>query len=653
MGDGMKKKRACFIGNPNVGKSSLFNFLTHKNEHTGNWTGKTVKNAYATFSYKDTLWEVVDLPGTYSLIGESKEEKIASSFVCSLDYDLAVVVLDASNLERSIVLLLEVLDVTDRVIVCLNLMDEAKAQKIDIDLIKLQKRLNIPIVITKASEGIGCARLCDEMNHFKANSNIFKVVHEGKINNYLELSKPYVSHPISYLYQEKNHENEGFSKVLRFYKNYITREELLKSYIHSSDSLLDNIVKRDKQILKKEDILWNKVLSHKFSSYLVMSLIFFFILWLTIFVSNIPSDFMFSFFSNGENFLLSFFSFLPDFIVQPLILGGYRTFYWVISVMLPPLIIFFPLFSYLEDYGLFPRIAFNMDKPFKKCGSCGKQSLTMCMGLGCNAIGVTNTRIMEDKKMRILAILTNNFMPCNGRFPAMITMLSLFFIRDTSLFGSFLVALGLLLIIVLGIVLTFLWTKILNHFLFKKEEVMFILELPTFRRPSVWKTFSQALKEKAFPVLKRAMLVSFPLGILIYLLASWHLGNSTFLLLLVDKLNNFGHLFGLDGAIIFAFILGMPANEIVIPSLLLCYTKSNALVSYTSMQSLRNILVNNGWTWLTALCFLIMMLCHYPCTTTLLSIKKESKSWSYTILAFLIPTLTGLFLSFIINFILH
>ena len=212
---------------------------------------------------------------------------------------------------------------------------------------------------------------------------------------------------------------------------------------------------------------------------------------------------------------------------------------------------------------------------------------------------------------------------------------------------------GLLLIIVLGIVLTFLWTKILNHFLFKKEEVMFILELPTFRRPSVWKTFSQALKEKAFPVLKRAMLVSFPLGILIYLLASWYLGNSTFLLLLVDKLNNFGYLFGLDGAIILAFILGMPANEIVIPSLLLCYTKSNALVSYTSMQSLRNILVNNGWTWLTALCFLIMMLCHYPCTTTLLSIKKESKSWSYTILAFLIPTLTGLFLSFIINFILH
>ena len=653
MGDGMKKKRACFVGNPNVGKSSLFNFLTHKNEHTGNWTGKTVKNAYATFSYKDTLWEVVDLPGTYSLIGESKEEKIASSFVCSLDYDLAVVVLDASNLERSIVLLLEVLDVTDRVIVCLNLMDEAKAQKIDIDLIKLQKRLNIPIVITKASEGIGCARLCDEMNHFKANSNIFKVVHEGKINNYLELSKPYVSHPISYLYQEKNHENESFSKVLRFYKNYITREELLKSYIHSSDSLLDNIVKRDKQTLKKEDIFWNKVLSHKFFSYLIMSLIFFLILWLTIFVSNIPSDFMFSFFSNGENFLLSFFSFLPDFIVQPLILGGYRTFYWVISVMLPPLIIFFPLFSYLEDYGLFPRIAFNMDKPFKKCGSCGKQSLTMCMGLGCNAIGVTNTRIMEDKKMRILAILTNNFMPCNGRFPAMITMLSLFFIRDTSLFGSFLVALGLLLIIVLGIVLTFLWTKILNHFLFKKEEVMFILELPTFRRPSVWKTFSQALKEKAFPVLKRAMLVSFPLGILIYLLASWHLGNSTFLLLLVDKLNNFGHLFGLDGAIILAFILGMPANEIVIPSLLLCYTKSNALVSYTSMQSLRNILVNNGWTWLTALCFLIMMLCHYPCTTTLLSIKKESKSWSYTFLAFLVPIVTGLFLTFIINFFLH
>ena len=321
--------------------------------------------------------------------------------------------------------------------------------------------------------------------------------------------------------------------------------------------------------------------------------------------------------------------------------------------MMPPLIIFFPLFSYLEDYGLFPRIAFNMDKPFKKCGSCGKQSLTMCMGLGCNAIGVTNSRIMEDKKMRLLAMLTNNFMPCNGRFPAMITMISLFFVTGNTLFSSLLVALGLLLIITLGIILTFLWTKILNHFIFKKEEVMFILELPTFRRPSIWKTFSQALKEKALPVLKRAMLVSFPLGILIYLLASWQLGNSTFLLLLVTKLNDFGHLFGLDGAIILAFILGMPANEIVIPSLLLCYTKSNALVSYTSMESLRHILVNNGWTYITAICFLIISLCHYPCTTTLLSIKKESKSWSYTFLAFLIPTVTGLFLTLILHFILH
>ncbi len=652
MGDDMKKKRACFVGNPNVGKSSLFNFLTHKNEHTGNWTGKTVKNAYATFSYKDTLWEVVDLPGTYSLIGESKEEQIASSFVCSLDYDLAVVVLDASNIERSIVLLLEVLDVTDKVIICLNLMDEATSQKINIDVLKLQQRLNVPIVITKASDGTGCARLCDEMNHFKVNPNIFKVKHEGKIANYLKLTNSYVDKPVSYLYQEKPCKNESLQKVLRFYKNYISREELLKSYIHCADKLLENIVERKEQTLKKEDIFWNKILSHKISSFVVTSIIFLVILWLTIFASNIPSDFMFSFFASGEKYLLMFFSFLPDFILQPLILGGYRTFYWVVSVMMPPLIIFFPLFSYLEDYGLFPRIAFNMDKPFKKCGSCGKQSLTMCMGLGCNAIGVTNSRIMEDKKMRLLAMLTNNFMPCNGRFPAMITMISLFFVTDNSLFSSLLVALGLLLIIILGIILTFLWTKILNHFIFKKEEVMFILELPTFRRPSIWKTFSQALKEKAFPVLKRAMLVSFPLGILIYLLASWQLGNSTFLLLLVTKLNAFGHLFGLDGAIILAFILGMPANEIVIPSLLLCYTKSNALVSYTSMESLRHILVNNGWTYITAICFLIISLCHYPCTTTLLSIKKESKSWSYTFMAFLIPTVTGLFFTLIIHFLL-
>ncbi len=647
-------KKVCLIGNPNVGKSSLFNILTHKNQHTGNWTGKTVENEVGEFVYKNVTWEIVDLPGTYSLIGESEEEKIASSFVLKGDYDVALVVADATNLERSLTLILEVLDVTKNVVVALNLMDEAKLKNIQIDVEKLKEFLDVPVIPTSMKNVQGLTLLCDTLNNERKPSQI-KIVHQEKIKHYLDwiLEKKDFSQGMALHYLRENHfgGNEKEEHILKFYQKYISRVEVILSYHAFGQDIMKEVIHRDNEKEKREDRFWNHILTNKKTCIPFFILLFFFLLFLTIYLSNFPSEWLFSFFEQLEPWLFKVLSFLPESILNPLLLGGYRTLYWVVSVMLPPMMIFFPLFAILEDYGLLPRIAFNLDKPFQKCGSCGKQSLTMCMGLGCNAVGVTGTRIMESKKMRILSILTNVFMPCNGRFPAMICMIQMFLVRDHSFFGSLWASCILLFIILFGVLLTFLVTKLLNFFLFKDEKPMFIMELPSFRRPKIWKTIKSAWKEKAFHVLKRAMVVSFPAGLLIYFLANIEVGGLTIFESIQNFLNPFGLSLGLDGAILLAFILGLPANEIVIPILLLGYARTGALTEYESLMSLKMILVGNGWTILTAINFLILSLCHFPCATTLLTIKKESGSILYTFLAFMIPTLIGIFLCFLMNLI--
>lgn len=657
----MKKKRACFIGNPNVGKSSLFNILTHSNQHIGNWTGKTVENEYSEFVYKDTKWEIVDLPGTYSLIGESEEEKVASNYVFKKNYDVAIVVADATNLERSMEIVLEVLDVTKDVILCLNLMDEAKKRNIIIDVDCLTKKLNIPVIKTSAKQKIGLQELCEQMNHYERLEPL-KVQHSQKITNYLNWMTPKILEDdevgiaLRFLTNQKTIENYDFSeqerKTLRFYTHYITRIDIMESYHENVREILADVIIRTKEKEKKEDKILNKLLSNKWTSFPIMLGLLFIILWLTIYFSNIPSDMLFRFFQYLEPKIFALLSFLPDFVIEPLIFGGYRTLYWVVSVMLPPMAIFFPLFSLLEDYGLLPRIAFNLDRPFAKCGSCGKQSLTMCMGLGCNAVGVTGSRIMESKKMRLLSILTNVFMPCNGRFPAIIVMISMFFITDNSMLGSIISSAILTLIIVFGIILTFITTFILNHFILKKEKPMFILELPSFRKPKILRTIYTALKEKAWGVLKRAVVVSFPAGLIIFFLVNIEINNMTLFKVISDTLNPFGLLLGVDGIILISFLLGLPANEIVLPILLLGYSGGNMLVEYESLESLKQILLLNGWTVVTAINFIILCLCHFPCATTLLTIKKETKSTWFTILAFLLPTIVGILLCLLVHFII-
>ena len=333
-----------------------------------------------------------------------------------------------------------------------------------------------------------------------------------------------------------------------------------------------------------------------------------------------------------------------------LINGIWRVLSWVIAVMLPPMAIFFPLFTFLEDLGYLPRIAYNLDRPFARCGACGKQALSMCMGFGCNAVGITGCRIIDSQRERLLGILTNCFVPCNGRFPTLIMLTTVFFVGLSSGFTSTLLsALWMTAIILLGIGMTFAVTKLLSSTLLRGKQSSFTIELPSYRRPQVGKIIVRSLLDRIVFVLGRAVAVALPAGLIIWLMANIYIGDSNLLIHCADFLNPIAKLMGLDGIILMAFILGFPANEIVIPIVLMAYMQSGSLVEYESLSSVKTILEANGWTLTTALCTVIFTLFHWPCSTSLLTVKKETGSLKWTLAAFFIPTAVGMTLCFLIN----
>ena len=599
------KNIIALLGNPNVGKTTLFNSLTGLRQHTGNWPGKTVSNAEGKIKIKNKTYNLIDLPGIYSLNAYSEEEQIAKDFIKNKNIDIILVVVDATSLERNLNLVLETKNIKNNIIVCLNLLDEAKKKNINIDIKKLEKKLNLPVIGMSAREKLGINKLIE------------------KIENY---------------------------KVPKQKDEYIINTE------EKAKTIYENCVTLKEENYNKKTIKIDKILTSKKYGIPIMLLTLGIILWITIIGANYPSELLNKglFYIYDKLLILLTNLGINITIIDFLLNGIYKVVAWVISVMLPPMAIFFPLFTLLEDLGYLPRIAFNMDKVFKKCGAHGKQSLTMCMGYGCNACGVIGCRIIQSKKEKLIAILTNVFSPCNGRFPTLIAIISIFLVSASSnkFASSTLSALTLLGLIIFSVLITLLISKILSKTILKGEPSSFTLELPPYRKPKILDTIIRSILDRTIFVLGRAIYISIPAGILIWLTANITINNVSILSYLSNFLEPLGSLIGLDGPILIAFFLGLPANEIVIPILLMAYTQMTSLTDYSSLTELKTLLSNNNWTIITAISFMIFTICHFPCGTTIMTIKKETNNIKWTLLSILIPTITGLILCFIVSNIL-
>ena len=671
----------ALAGNPNVGKSTIFNELTGLKQHTGNWTGKTVDNAYGYYGYCDKNYKVYDLPGTYSLISHSKEEEHARDFICLEHYDVMVVVCDALCLERNLNLVLQILEITNNVIVCVNLLDEAQKKGIQIDLKKLEKILGIPVIGTCARNKIGINELVQMIEQYQS-QEAFHVSYddflEEKIKEVEAVLKKTLPENLNtrffalrFIEQDQkmlqrleettNFELQKYPELIQLGKKvhtelkehgyYLLKHQIVKTIYQKSEEICSQVVTNQKQ---RQISKFERLFQKKWFGIPMMLLLLFLIFWITMVGANIPSELLFQFFAwlgDWLRYLLEMFR-VPTYFCNLLLYGAYQTVTWVIAVMLPPMAIFFPLFTILEDFGLLPRIAFQLDKQFAKCHACGKQALTMCMGFGCNAVGVTGTRIIDSKRERLLAMITNNFVPCNGRFPTMIAIITMFFVGFSSgIQNTFLSALILTGIILFGIAMTFLVSYILSKIVLKGVPSAFVLELPPFRKPQIGKVIVHSIFHRTLFVLGRAISVALPAGILIFLLANTNINGSNLLMICADFLDPFARMIGLDGVILLSFFLGFPANEIVMPIMLMIYLSKTTMVEMNDLLRVKEILLNNGWTLITAICTILFSLLHFPCSTTCLTIKKETKSWKWMFFTIVLTTSIAVIVCFLVSHI--
>ena len=675
--DEIRKKKngetlVALAGNPNVGKSTVFNILTGLRQHTGNWTGKTVATAVGYYKKNDATYQIVDLPGSYSLSAHSAEEEIARDFLCFGDADAVIVVCDATRLCRNLGLVYQILEITPHMLVCVNLMDEAKRSGTSLCLEKLEELLGVPVAGTSAGHGQGVKELIGRLEETKHCVPAL-VTYSDPIETAVQMLMPYMekacmgklSPRFTALRMIENNEDflnkcdtflegallteenrKAASAARRFLsQNGVTEEkfveEIAATLIHTSEqTAAKTVISSGKtESFGRAD----RILTSRRMGIPMMILLLAIIFWLTIVGANYPSDFLSAGFGAIEphlpNLLLNMG--LGTFLSDMLTYGLYRVLAWIISVMLPPMAIFFPLFTFLEDVGYLPRVAFNLDGMFSKCNACGKQALSMCMGLGCNAAGVVGTRIIDSRRERLIAILTNNFMPCNGRFPAIITIATIFFTGVTGI-SSLLISLVLAAVIVLGVTVTLIASKGLSSTILRGERSSFILELPPYRKPQIGKIIVRSVLDRTIFVLGRAVAVAAPAGVLIFLLSNWEVNGIAVTTWISDFLDPLGNLMGLDGVILLAFILGIPANEIVLPLCVMIYMSSGTLSEIGNLDLLHKTLVENGWTLTTAVSFILFSVMHWPCSTTLITIKKETGSWFYTLLSCILPTAFGI-----------
>ncbi|MBQ6815976.1 MAG: ferrous iron transporter B [Clostridia bacterium] len=599
----------ALAGNPNVGKSTVFNALTGMHQHTGNWSGKTVSTAKGSYIYLGRKIILIDIPGTYSLNANSAEEEVARDFILDGKANVTVVVCDAATLQRNIALLLQINQTNNKTILCINFIDEAKKRGITVNTEKMSKMLGLPVVAVSGKKKLGLNTLSDEIIKMHA-----LILPEQKTTKTVDFSATQINARAKVICDAcvTKGENKGFLK----------------------DRKLD------------------KILTGKLTAAPTMLLLLAVTFWLTISAANYPSDIL-------ANILFSFEKVLYNFLEKIgfhanlcnlLTYGVYRVVAWIVSVMLPPMAIFFPLFSILEDSGYLPRIAFNLDKCFKKCRACGKQSLTMCMGFGCNAAGIIGCRIIDSKRERLIAILTNSLVPCNGRFPLLLGIISMFFVVGEGL-DTLKAALILTCFILLSILMTFICSFLLSKTVLKGMPTSFILELPPYRKPQIFKTIIHSVFDRTLFVLGRAVIAAIPAGLIIWLSANIFINGQTLLSICASFLDPFGKILGLDGVILIAFILGLPANEIVLPLIFLAYSGGSLLTDIGDLTIIKNLFLENGWSIITALNVMLFSLFHWPCATSLLTIKKETGSFKWTFVAFLMPTVIGIILCFVTNLI--